>query len=184
MLLLILCGCGRDKYSKQLIVKNLYSPYTAEADFVFSDGHTGSSGKIKITKSDTVTVVFTDSGEFSGITIKSDAVGNPDVFSFEFSGIPATVPKTITSDISLLFSLFSDDIPKKIETLEMDSFRICDSSDDDGFILAELFFTENNMNYHLSYDTERGIPHTLDAGNDSLSVCITFTDFRETTNNR
>ena len=138
-------------------------------------------GNVDIAKADFVKITFTDSSDFGGITVTGDNTGKSDVYSFEFSGIPASVPKSLTSEISLLFSLFSDDLPKKIETLEHDSFRTLSDSDEEGNALSEVFFTENGYDYHITYDTKKGYPKAMSVGNDALSVSITFSNFKQTT---
>lgn len=176
-----LVGCSSDVFSKKLICSNLYSPYCANLEFIFSDGQNNTSGKASIIKNDTVSVSFTEPEAFSGITIKSDPYGNADVFSFEFSGIPASIPKTVTSELSLLFSLFSDEIPSKISSLEKDAFKISEISSESAGEMIEVFFVENNMSYNIIYDKESGIPHSIDAGNDELSVHVELSDFKPST---
>ena len=106
--------------------------------------------------------------------MKSDAAGNEDVFSFELSVIPATVPKSIAGDLSLMFSLFTDIIPQKIDTLEKDSFSLS------GKVNDEVFFTENNLSYRICYDIRSGIPYSFDAGNEKVSVSIVINNFKPT----
>lgn len=146
-----------------------------KADFIFSDGEKNTVGKANITKSDTTTVTFTEPQEYSGISIKSDSTGKEDILSFEFSGIPASVPKSIAGDISLMFSLFSDEIPTKIKTLDKEFFRKA-VSDKQGY---EVFFTENGVSYTIAYDIT-GTPYSFDAGNDKISVSIILSDFTRT----
>ncbi|MBQ8759700.1 MAG: hypothetical protein IJZ20_08415 [Clostridia bacterium] len=184
MILLLFGGCSQDKFSKDLIVSNLSLPYSANADFVFSDGESNTVGKASITKSDITTITFSEPATYSGISIKSDKTGNEDVFSFELSGIPAAVPKTIAGDLSLMFSLFSDNIPQKIDTLDKNSFRISGAVNDIGNDLIEVIFTENNMSYCVTYDSHSGVPYSVDAGNDEISVSIVLSDFKETTNDK
>jgi hypothetical protein len=178
--LLIICGCSRDSFSKNLICKNLALPYSAKADVIVSGKDTSRSGTVDISKADIVKMTFCDSSDFSGITVTGDNTGKSDVYSFEFSGIPASVPKSLTSEISLLFSLFSDEIPVKIETLPKDSFRALADSDKDGNSLFEVFFTENGYDYHITYDKNKGYPKSMSIGNDALSVSITFKEFKQT----
>lgn len=117
---------------------------------------------------------------YSGISIKSDEAGNEDIFSFELSGIPAAVPKTIASDLSLMFSLFSDIMAQKISSLDSDAFSFSGKTNKFGNELIEVFFTENGMNYSLTYDRHSGIPYSLDAGNDEISVSLVLSDFNKT----
>ena len=112
--------------------------------------------------------------------MKSDAAGNEDVFSFELSGIPATVPKSIAGDLSLMFSLFTDSSPQKIDTLEKDSFSLSGKVNDAGNELVEVFFTENNLSYRICYDRRTGIPYSFDAGNEKVSVSIVINNFKPT----
>lgn len=176
----LLTGCSSDSFSKKLICTSLYSHYTASADFIFSDGQNNTSGNAQVTKADTTTVYFTKPEALSGISIKSDPIGNPDIFSFEFSGIPASIPKSVTGRLSLLFSLFSDAIPSKIDSLGKDAFKISEISNDKGNEMIEVFFIENNMSYNIIYDKKNGIPYSIDAGNDELSVHVELSDFKET----
>lgn len=163
-----------------MICSTLYSPYSANISFIFSDGQNNENGTATVTKSDTLCVTFTEPEAFEGITVKSDPVGNPDIFSFEFSGIPASIPKSVTSEISLLFSLFSDEIPAKIDSLGKDSFKVSEISNHDGNEMTEVFFLENNMSYNIIYDRKNGIPYSIDAGNDELSVHVSFSEFKTT----
>ncbi len=149
-------------------------------EFIFSDGQNNTTGKATVSKSDTTVMTVTEPENYGGITIKSDSTGNPDVFSLEFSGIPASVPKAIAGDLSLMFSLFSDDIPNKINTLDKESFKVSELVNDSGNELIEVFFLENNMSYSITYDRHSGIPYSFDAGNDELSVNIVLSDFNVT----
>ena len=153
-----------------MIVSNLSSPYTASIDFAFSSGENGTSGKADITKADITTLTFKEPLSYSGISIKSDETGNEDILSFELSGIPASVPKTIAGDLSLMFSLFTDSLPKE-------SFRLSGKVNDIGNELIEVFFTENGLNYTISYDRYSGIPYSVNAGNDEISVSVTLSEF-------
>lgn len=177
---MMLTSCSRDKYSKELLVSNLYSTYTASADFIFSDGTNNTEGKASVTKSDVTCVVFSSPVHLQGVSVKGDNAGNADILSFEFSGIPASVPKSITSDLSLMFSLFSDTIPSRIDSLEKDAFRLSENTSDDGNTLCEVFFLENGVSYVITYDVHSGIPHSIDAGNDKVSVSIELSDFNTT----
>lgn len=148
------------------------------ADFVFSDGKISTEGVASISKSDYTNIVFLQPEALNGVSVKGDNTGNADVFSFEFSGIPASVPKSIASDLSLMFSLFSDAIPNKIESLDKSAFKLSQSTSDNGNALAEVFFTENGMSYTVTYDSKSGVPFSIDAGNDRISVSILLSDFK------
>ena len=171
-----------DKFAKDMAVSKLSSSYNAVCDFIVSDGESNISGKANVVKSDITTLTFIQPESYSSISIKGDNAGNEDIFSFELSGIPAAVPKSVTKDITLMFSLFSDVIPAKIDTLDKEHFRISEKSNSIGNELIEVFFTENDMNYTISYDKHSGIPYSLDAGNDELSVNIIISEFKQTTN--
>ncbi len=123
-------------------------------------------------------MTLTSPDSFSGISIKSDNTGNPDIFSFELSGIPAEIPKSIAGDLSLMFSLFSDSIASKVESLGKDAFKVSERTTESGNELIEVFFFENDMSYNISYDKYSGVPHSIDAGNDKISVSIVLSDFR------
>lgn len=173
---LLLSGCS-DGFSKQKICDNLCSHYTATASFIVSDGENNVEGTADIIKSDLTTITFRKPDSFSGISIKGDSLGNPDVFSLELSGIPAKMPKSISGELSLIFSLFSDAVPSKIDALGKDAFSITSASNELGNELIEVFFAENGMSYKITYDKYSGIPYSLDAGNDKLSVSIILSDF-------
>ncbi len=81
-----------------------------------------------------------------------------------------------------MFSLFSDVIPSKIDTLDKDAFRISSDSSDSGNALCEVFFIENGVSYVITYDSKNGVPYSLDAGNDKTSVSIVLSDFKTTNN--
>ena len=155
-------------------------PYTAGIDFIISGNANVTKGKANITRADITTVTFTEPDAFSTITIKGDNTGKADVFSFELAGIPATVPKTIAGDLSLFFSLFSDDIPAKINTLNKDAFIFTEKINQKGNKLTEVSFIENGLSYTIAYDQHTGIPYSLDAGNDEISVSIILYDFKQT----
>ncbi len=163
-----------------MLVSNLYSSYTASIDFIFSDGSTNTEGLASITKSDITKITFSKPDSLCGVSVKGDNAGNADVFSFEFSGIPASVPKSIASDLSLMFSLFSDVIPSKIHTLDKNAFRLSSDSSENGNALCEVFFVENGVSYVITYDSKNGVPYSLDAGNDKTSVSIVLSDFKTT----
>lgn len=128
-------------------------------------------GKASVLKGKVSTITFTEPEDFEGISVTSDETGNPDVFLLEFSGIPAEVPKNIASEISLLFSLFSNSISSEVSILDTDCF----SESDDG--TAEVIFHKNGMNYKITYDISNGIPKSFEAGNDTMSVSIIISDF-------
>jgi len=81
-----------------------------------------------------------------------------------------------------MFSLFSDVIPSKINTLDNDAFRISSGNSENGNALCEVFFIENGVSYVITYDSKSGVPHSLDAGNDKTSVSIVISDFKTTDN--
>ena len=122
-------------------------------------------GKASVLKGKVSTITFTEPEDFEGISVTSDETGNPDVFLLEFSGIPAEVPKNIASEISLLFSLFSNSISSEVSILDTDCF----SESDDG--TAEVIF------YKITYEISNGIPISFEAGNDTMSVSIIISDF-------
>lgn len=169
-------ACSKDNCGKDKLCTNLYSDYSASLDFLVSDKEKNTQGKADVQKADTTTVTFTEPDFFRGISVKSDNTGKEDTFIFEFSGIPASVPKSITSDISLIFSLFSDELAAKIDALPPECFRksVSSGKNED---LYEAFFSQNGINYSIIYNRQNGIPVSIDAGNDTLSVSIIFSDF-------
>lgn len=179
-----MCSCAKDRFEKERLCSTLYSHYSANADFIISEGENNTSGKADISKSDTTTVTFSEPSVYGGISIKSDSTGSADTFIFEFSGIPAKVPKSLSGDLSLILSLFSDDIPTKIKSLDSTAFRESSRKDKNGKTLTEVSFIENGCNYTVTYDKDTGFPHSIDAGNSTLSVSIELSDFKTTTNQK
>ncbi len=176
----MLSGCKGNIYKKDLLCDTLCSPYTASADIVFSGKTEDIIGKISISKDEDCKVTFIEPSSYSNVTIYGDCDGNADAFTFEFAGIPASVPKSLASELSLLFSLFSDTIPNRISSLDKECFVLCDdnqASYDPKKDLAEVFFSENGTDYLLVYDTLSGTPLSISAGNDTISVYMEFTDF-------
>ena len=164
-------GCAGDKYGKNSLSSNLLGSYTANIDFTISNAENNISGKADISKSETTTLIITSPENLSDISITSDNTGKDDILSLEFSGIPASIPKSSASNLSLLFSLFSNDVPSKILSLEETSFT------DTLAEITKLNFTENGIHYNIEYDKTTGIPHLLGAGNDEVSVSVTITNF-------
>ncbi len=130
-------------------------------------------GSFEILRSDKTQMNFTSPDEYSSISVSGDSSGNSDVFTFELHGIPASVPKSIASDISLLFSLFSDEIPSIISSLDKESFTLYE---DDGN--ARVTFSQNDVNYSIIYSLSTGIPIALNASDKNSSVSITIADFQ------
>ena len=168
----VLCACSADKYSKKALCENLYSGYTADCSFVISQEKLNISADAHLTKDGTTSFSIYSPEEYSGITISGDSTGNADTFCLEFSEIPSSVDKSIASDLSLIFSLFSDEIPSKILTLGDDSFYTQKTTDEK----HSVSFSQNGMNYSVVY-TSFGVPVTLKAGNDKTSVEVTLNDF-------
>lgn len=165
-------SCGNDKFSKKSLCSALSSDYTATLEFIISDTDRNITGKAAVTKEKCSVLTFTEPESFEGISVTSDETGNPDVFLIEFSGIPAAVPKNVASEISLMFSLLSNQISSHISTLDENCF----SQIDDG--TNEVSFRKNGMSYKITYDPSSGIPKKLEAGNDTASVSITVSDFQ------
>lgn len=128
-------------------------------------------GKASLTKGKISTITFTLPEQFEGISVTSDESGNPDVFLLEFSGIPATVPKDIASEISLLFSLFSGQFSSEVSKLDEDCFSQSDESSN------KVIFQKNGINYKITYDSSSGVPKSFEAGDDAISVSIIISDF-------
>ena len=118
-----------------------------------------------ILKSDATTISFLSPDEYEGINIKSDKTSKPDIISFEYLGIPAEIPKSIFSEFSLIFTLFSDEVPNIIESLPKDSFR----TDGD---MGEVFFLKDNISLRIVYYLDSGIPKSFEAGNDEISISL------------
>lgn len=179
-MLLFTCSCSNAGSSRDLLIEKLSLPYSATASFIISDGKENTSGSANVTRSDITTVTFTEPSAYSGISIRGDNSGKQDIFSFELSGIPTAVPKTIAGELSLIFSLFSDDIIHKIDTLEKEAFRKSGTANDKGNGLIEVFFSQNGTGYVITYDSHTGTPYSFDAGNDETSVSIVLSDFTQT----
>lgn len=167
----MLTACSADKYSKKDFCTNLFSDYTAEADYSVSDGEKSISGKMSVSKSDYITVTLTSPSEYEGIEITSDSTGKSDVLSLELSGIPAEIPKSIARDLSLMLTLFSDVIPSRVSSLAEECFATQEGSG-----LVSVSFAENGTDYLLIYDTVSCLPVSFDAGNEEMSLKISFTD--------
>ena len=127
-------------------------------------------GKIEIDKGQKTTVTFLAPSEYSSISVTSDKSSKPDILSFEYSGIPAELPKSISGELSLMFLLFSDDIPAEIEELNDDAFTIINDN------TGEVFFLMENMSCKIKYDLTSGTPLSFEAGNDELSISLVLSD--------
>ncbi len=167
-------SCTGEKYSQKQFCNTLFSDYTAEADFTLSDSTKSIDGKIAVTKSDSVKIEIVKPSEYGGISITSDGTGKGDIMSFELSGIPAAVPKSIARDLSLMFTLFSDLIPSKISGLENECFEKSEESD-----VVKVSFSQNGTDFSVAYDSVSYNPLSFDAGNDEMSVNITFTNINQ-----
>lgn len=73
--------------------------------------------------------------------------------------------------------MFSDAVASKIDSSGKDSFTLTSATNDLGNELTEVFFSENGMGYRITYDKYSGIPYSIDAGNDKLSVSLILSDF-------
>lgn len=172
VLICVLCSCSSDKYSKKALCENLYSSYTADCSFVISKDNFNISADALLTKDSFTSFSIHSPKEYSGITITGDNTGNADTFCLELSDIPSNVDKSIASDLSLIFSLFSDEIPSMILTLDTDSFSTQNTAEEK----YTVSFNQNGMNYSVIY-TSLGVPVTLKAGNDKTSVEVTLSNF-------
>ena len=150
----------------------LYSDYGAGADFTIETKEKFTEGSFELLRADNTRIDFKLPKEYASISIYGDSGGNSDVFSFEMSGIPASVPKSIASDLSLMFSLFSDAVPSKLQALEESSFTLYENQDK-----AKVSFTENGTSYNIVYSTVTGIPISFGAINQNTSVNITIKNF-------
>lgn len=90
------------------------------------------------------------------------------------------MPKSIAGDITLMFSLFSDAIPSRIDSLTRDAFEETEMTNDSANTLIKVFFSENGNDYTVTYDRRTGIPRSLDVGNDEFSVSVILSDFNIT----
>lgn len=167
----MLTACSTDKYSKKDFCSNLFSDYTALADYSVSDSTKSISGKMSVSKSGFITVTLNSPSEYEGIEIVSDSTGNSDVLSLELSGIPAKIPKSIARDLSLMLTLFSDVIPSKISSVGDEYFEMQEGSG-----LVSVSFTENGTDYLITYDSVSRLPVSFDAGNEEMSLKINFTN--------
>lgn len=149
----------------------LYSSYSASAEYMVEASDKYLEGSFELLRSDKTTISFTSPDEYSSISISGDSSGQSDVLAFELHGIPANVPKSIASDLSLVFSLFSDEIPSKIMTLDENCFTLYE---DDGS--AAVSFSENGTSYSIIYSTATGIPLAINASDENSSVSITIKD--------
>lgn len=129
-------------------------------------------GSIEIQKGDTLRISFVSPSEYEGITVIGDETNAPDIISFEYSGIPASIPKSISGELSLLFSLFSDSIPAVIENLEKDAFT------DNGDGTCQVFFFEKNISCRIIYDLSTGRVLLFEAGDDELSISLEMSDYK------
>lgn len=169
---IFLSGCARDEFSRNKLCESLRTSYTASADFITSNHSKNVIGKMDIVRGEKTTVTFSSPKEYSSISVTGDSLSNPDILSFEYSGIPAQIPKSISGELSLIFLLFSDEIPIEIEKLEKDCF----TKNDDG--TGEVFFLKENMSCKIKYSLDTGIPYCFEAGNDELSISLVLSDFK------
>lgn len=153
------------------------SAYSAEVDFVFSSEETTVSGKAEIEKDDIICVLFTSPDVYNGVTVKSDCTQGADTVSFEFSGIPASVPKSISSDVSLMLSLLSDETVFRISKLNKENFSETTLTNREGSLLNEVVFEENGVSCKFLYDSKSGKLFSIDVGNDEMSQSLVFTRF-------
>lgn len=130
-------------------------------------------GKMELLRSDKSRINFLSPDEYSSITVSGDSAGNADVFTFEMYGIPANIPKSIASDISLLFSMFSDAVPSHIMTLDDSHFTLYEN---DG--TCSVSFSQNNINYSIIYYSDSGIPQAINVSDDKSSVSMSFSEFK------
>lgn len=164
-----------------MLCDNLYSHYTAKVDFVIKDKDTSISGELDIQKSDGCTLKFTQPEEFLGISVTGDTAGNGESLCFEYAGIPATIPKSLTSRLSMMLSLFSDALPSGIMNLSSDSFEMVsdtrskESDSHEG--TAKVFFSENGISYTVTYNTSNGNPYIMDVESNNISATLTFKEF-------
>lgn len=148
----------------------LDSCYSANADYVLSYDGKDISGSFELLHSDSTVLNFLSPEELSSVSIRSQN-GENDVFTFELHGISANVPKSIASDLSLIFSLFSEEIPSKILSLDNENFTVYDDGS------CGVSFTENEFTYNILYDSTSGIPKTVKASGGNSFVSVTINNF-------
>ena len=169
---IFLCSC-KDDNSKNALCDVLYSCYSAKADYMIQTKEKCIEGSLELLRSDKSRINFLTPDEYSSVIVSGDSVGNADVFTFELYGIPASIPKSFASNISLLFSLFSDEVPSRIMSLDDNNFTYYEN---DG--TSSVSFSENNINYNIIYSHESGIPKAMNVSDDKSSVSISFTEFK------
>ncbi len=172
-MMLMLSSCSSDRLGKDKLLEKLNSPYVMNIDFIISSADKSTSGRAEITRNDLTTLKILQPEEYDGIRITSDETGSPDVFSFEYSGIPAAMPKSMSSELSLLFSLFSKTLPISLIRADRDAFE----SRENGF--CSVVLKEDNINYKLEYNCDNGQPDLLEAEYDNISVSVKVLSYKE-----
>ena len=167
-------SCSKDRYSKNLLSESLRSRYNANVDFVIETDKKYTAGNFDIQKDEKTKISFLLPEEYSSICIYGDNAGNSDVFTFELSGIPSAVPKSIASDFSLLFSLFSDDVATKPLSLDDDCFTLYPDEN-----TAVVSFTENDNTYTIFYNTTDGKPISINVKNNNAIINLTFKNYSQ-----
>lgn len=158
-------GCVNDKYSRHNLCDVLSSCYSATAEYTLESEGKDISGSFEILRSDNTVLNFISPEELTSVSISSEK-GENEIFTFELHGISASVPKSIATDLSLIFSLFSDEIPAKILSLDDENFTINEEN------RCSVSFTENEITYSILYDAASGIPKTVTATGDKSSVSV------------
>ncbi len=171
--LVILTSCKSNESGKDLLEQKLNCPYTMSVDFIMSDNDGSVSGRAEIEQNELTTLKIVRPEEYRGITVTSDETGNADTFTFEYSGIPANLPKSISGELSLMFSLFSKTLPVYIAKADIDGFE----KTDDGVWIAG--FSGGDINFRIAYDCKSGIPSLLEAEHENTSVSVKVLSYKE-----
>ncbi len=155
---------------------NLYSSYSLCGTYCIETNTKRIEGELELLRSDITKISFLSPDEYSSISISSDYSGKSDIISFEFSGIPADVPKSIASSLSLMLSLFSDSIPSAVSALEGDAFSV--SEEDEG---GTVQFSQGDISYSFAFSADTGIPLSLSGDDGKTSVTVYVKEFEKNT---
>ncbi len=172
----VVTSCGDGKNLAKLVCDNLYSSYSLCGAYCIEASGRRIEGELELLRSDITKINFLSPDEYSSISVSSDYSGKSDIISFEFSGIPADVPKSIATGLSLMLSLFSDSIPSAVSALDKEAFSVNDNNGK-----ATVQFSQNGIDYSLGFSSETGIPDSLSADDGKNAITINVKEFEKNT---
>ena len=169
-----LFSCAK-KDGREKLCEFLFSGgYEAEFDFSLSGGENEISGSATVKKDEKVRLQFASPDPFSSLSVESDELGEPGVLIFNYYGMRAPLPDKAMGKISLLLSLFDDEMPKAIRSSRTAVEKYSDGKGTDALMLCG-FVRADGAECRVIYDKTSGFPQKIYAKLGEICAEVTFT---------